>query len=81
MHKFSPEETSFYAERKNAYAFFKGQFSAFDGAWPMFILGSAESEAAVNGAKQNLEKLIRDPALRELLTPTYPVGCRLVIEA
>jgi len=41
-----------------------------------FLLGSVESEAAMAGAKQNLEKLIEDPELREMLTTTYPIGCR-----
>ncbi|KAI9034677.1 hypothetical protein DFJ74DRAFT_650175 [Hyaloraphidium curvatum] len=76
VHKFNPDEVKHFSDRKNALDFFKGQWLAFDSAWPMFILGSAESEAATMGAKVNLEKLVRDPALREMLTPTYPVGCR-----
>lgn len=39
---------------------------------PFPFKGSAESEAATAGAAANLDKLIRDPKLRELLTPTYP---------
>lgn len=76
VHKYTPDEISFYAQRENAYKFWKDSFKAFDSSWPMFVLGSAESEAATAGAAMNLEKLIRDPELRKMLTPTYPVGCR-----
>ncbi len=73
-HKFTPEEREFYSHRKNAFNFFKRSWIGADSGWPRFLLGSPEMEASTIMAKKNLEKLIRDPKLREMLTPTCGLG-------
>ncbi|KAI9022580.1 hypothetical protein DFJ74DRAFT_99603 [Hyaloraphidium curvatum] len=75
-HVFTPQEREHYRSRKNAYDFFRRSWTMADMGYARFILGSPEQAASLAAAQKNLEKLIRDPKLRELLKPTYPVGCR-----
>lgn len=69
-HVFTPSELEFYSRRQNAYDFFKRSWTGADAGWPRFILGSPMQVASTMMAKQNLEKLVKDPKLREMLTPT-----------
>jgi len=39
------------------------------------LIGSPEYEAGNVMAKENLEKLVRDPVLRAMLTPTCEFRC------
>ena len=50
-----------------------------EGRWPAFKTGSKASKYARKLALEHMEAQVPDAALREKLTPDYPVGCKRIL--
>jgi cation diffusion facilitator CzcD-associated flavoprotein CzcO len=57
----------------------KALYWYMESRWPAFKIGSRASRAARKLALDHMKAQVSDPALREKLTPDYPVGCKRIL--
>lgn len=76
VHRFSKEEMERYADRAYHSDYYKFNFREMDRSYNMFVLGSRTSAKATRLARELMDKHVKDPELRKMLTPNFPVGCR-----
>jgi cation diffusion facilitator CzcD-associated flavoprotein CzcO len=65
-----------YAAAHRAYLYVRSE-----GRWPAFSGNPLASRAATELATRHLERAIDDPALRGRLLPTYPIGCKRILQS
>jgi hypothetical protein len=69
VHVYDDEERARFADRAFAYDFYKTAWKAGKSLISIFRQGTPECEAATAHGRAYLEKNIKDPELRKLLTP------------
>jgi cation diffusion facilitator CzcD-associated flavoprotein CzcO len=52
---------------------------SYEHGHPKVIAGSKLNKAMETAARANIDKTVRDPALRRIVTPDYPLGCKRIL--
>ncbi|KAI9003332.1 hypothetical protein DFJ74DRAFT_694481 [Hyaloraphidium curvatum] len=79
---YTEEQKKFWRENPMDYAFYRGRFNRefFDLWWgAMYRADSPQSKRTREMVLENMHAHIKDPKMREILTPTYPPWARRVL--
>ncbi|KAI9019877.1 hypothetical protein DFJ74DRAFT_141044 [Hyaloraphidium curvatum] len=74
---YSREEKDAFARDYPGWIKFRGElWDDWEKGWDMFVPGSLNQKKMMGASLRKMENEVKDPQLRRVLTPSYPVGCR-----